>query len=154
MNNLNSHQKLIAKLAGYYVIPHELLHVLAYRLLGKSYRYRWGQPYVEPVEQMTRRERLFTSLFPFTVCFGLGWLLSLGWITLVFFLNLQTDHPEIPVWLMGMLLVSIMLVFYSSMSQNDLIKSYHLLFPKDKPQDHSPKPHRSPDDQHQDRQEP
>jgi hypothetical protein len=65
LNDLTPYQKFIRRLGGYYLIPHELLHVLAYRLIRKPYRYEWGWPYVIPIAAMTRRERLFTALFPF-----------------------------------------------------------------------------------------
>ncbi len=64
---------------GYLLIPHELLHVLAYRLQGKSCQYQWGQAYVSPVGPLTRREKLIGLLFPFVVfliLFLMGCILS------------------------------------------------------------------------------
>jgi hypothetical protein len=52
------------KIGGYYLIPHELLHVLAYRLIGKPYDYQWGNYQVSSPAKMTRGERLFVLLLP------------------------------------------------------------------------------------------
>ncbi len=59
------------------LIPHELLHVLGYRLVGKRCLYRWGDDFVTPLGSIRRRERLVGALFPFGVFLILG-MLSLG----------------------------------------------------------------------------
>jgi hypothetical protein len=61
------HQNRTSRLGGYLLIPHELLHLAGFRLAGKQCEYQWGNPYVTPVEPMTRRERLIGGLFPFIV---------------------------------------------------------------------------------------
>lgn len=53
-------------LEGYLLIPHELLHVFGYWLVGKRCRYRWGQSYVTPLEPLARWQDLVGTLFPFT----------------------------------------------------------------------------------------
>jgi hypothetical protein len=58
---------LLWKLDGYLVIPHELLHVLAYRIIGKRCVYRLGEHGVNSLEERTRNERLFCLLFPLLV---------------------------------------------------------------------------------------
>ena len=41
--------ELIWRLDGYAVIPHELLHALAYRIVQKPYHYRLGNHIVSPL---------------------------------------------------------------------------------------------------------
>jgi len=134
-------QILLHKLGGYYLIPHELLHVLAYRIIGKPCHYGWGNHYVKPLEKMTLPQRLFTSLFPFLSCFGVGLCFILAWMTLSFFANLQPDHPHDLTWHMVLVLFGSGLAFYSTTAEGDIMNSYYLLFAKDKPQDYRPKQH-------------
>lgn len=60
-------QTWFSRLEGYVLIPHELLHLVGYRLVGKQCKYEWGQPYVTPIEPLSRNERLVGVLFPFIV---------------------------------------------------------------------------------------
>jgi hypothetical protein len=55
------------RLGGYLLIPHELLHLLGFRLVGKRCAYRWGQPHVTPLEPMARWQLMVGRLFPFIV---------------------------------------------------------------------------------------
>ncbi len=36
-------QPWLHRLGGYFLIPHELLHIVGYRLVGKQCRYEWGE---------------------------------------------------------------------------------------------------------------
>lgn len=67
------------KLEGYYLIPHELLHVLAYRLLDKPYLYRWGDHRVKSTAKQTQRERVFILLLPTILCWGVALLSYVMW---------------------------------------------------------------------------
>lgn len=58
---------MLQKIEGYLLIPHELLHVAAYRIIGKQYIYRFGDLSVRPLEERTVKERLFCLLFPLGV---------------------------------------------------------------------------------------
>lgn len=60
-------QSWLSHLQGYLLIPHELLHVLGYRLVGQRCEYRWGNTQVIPRETVTRPERLVGMLFPFAI---------------------------------------------------------------------------------------
>jgi hypothetical protein len=64
----------LGDLLGYFAIPHELLHLLGYRLVGRRCTYHWGQLYVTPLEAMPLRHRLVGLLLPAFV-FGLIFLL-------------------------------------------------------------------------------
>jgi len=74
-------QPLLHKLGGYYLIPHELLHVLAYRLIDKPCQYRWGDHQVVSSAPKTRSERLFVLLLPITIC----WVLGLSFHSIILF---------------------------------------------------------------------
>jgi len=54
-------------LGGYFLIPHELLHILGFWLVGKQCRYQWGNNYVTPIGPLTYREQLVGTLFPFCI---------------------------------------------------------------------------------------
>ncbi len=65
--NCDYNAAMLWKLDGYLVIPHELLHVLAYRLIGKRCAYQWGDHAVNSLEDRTINQRLFCLLFPLLV---------------------------------------------------------------------------------------
>ena len=71
------------RLDGYAVIPHELLHVLAYRLIRQPCQYRLGDHAVRPLSERTVAEEVFVKLFPLMVTGGLAlatfglWLVTL-----------------------------------------------------------------------------
>src|SRR5436190_2967556 len=70
----------LARLEGYLLIPHELLHVSAYRLLGKPCDYQWGAMKVTPLASLSRREQLFVTLLPLVTMWGVGLGLYLLWL--------------------------------------------------------------------------
>ena len=140
------------KLSSYYLLPHELLHVFAHWLIGKPCHYEWGNHYVTPLAKMKLWEQLFTSLFPFITCLGMGLIFSLTWLTMTFFMLKQPDYHLTLTWHVILLVMGLGLVFYSSTAEGDLIQSYQLLFPKEPAQDNRPEPHGSPKDNPQQRQ--
>lgn len=64
-------------LGGYLLIPHELLHLLGFWLVGVRCRYRWGQPSVTPLGSMSRRQHLVGVLLPFLIFLPLFLLCAL-----------------------------------------------------------------------------
>ena len=64
---------MLWKVEGYLLIPHELLHVAAYRLIGRRCSYRLGDSYVKHIEHCTVRQYpfclLFTSFRQYATCF-------------------------------------------------------------------------------------
>jgi hypothetical protein len=58
-------------LNGYIAIPHELLHVAGYWLVGKPCQYRWGDAYITSQKGLKLWEHLVGLLFPFIICSGL-----------------------------------------------------------------------------------
>jgi hypothetical protein len=61
------YQTRTPSLGDYFLIPHELLHILGFWLVGKQCRYRWGNNYVTPIGPLTYREQLIGTLFPFFI---------------------------------------------------------------------------------------
>jgi hypothetical protein len=131
------------KVGGYYAIPHELLHVLAFQLIGKPYSYKWGDHQVKPLAETTRPEKLFILLLPFVVCFGLGLLFHLFWIMSAFFITIPPERYFIdgPTWHFIFPNMVALFILYSGNSYGDLIRAYRLLFTQNEAQNNSPNPH-------------
>jgi hypothetical protein len=111
------------RFSGYIAIPHELLHVAGYRLVGKQCNYKWGQPYVKPIGPMRLWEEMVGSLFPFVV---------LGFIFLVLTVlsglaYRQVLHGEPSFWLIIWTSLAIMVGSYAGTVVDDLRQSYLLI---------------------------
>ena len=121
---------MVSKLEGYLLIPHELLHVVGYRLVGKQCRYRLGEPSVMPLGSLTRRERLVGILFPFAVfvtLFGLFALLS-GLSPLI-----VKNQPEKALgWGLALGAMSLIAGGYACTAIGDLRQAYLLIYNKPK----------------------
>ena len=133
------------KFAGYYLIPHELLHILAYLITGKPYRYDWGAHRIRSLSPKTRGQKLFVLLFPFGVCWGIGLFFGLLWLLSAFFIQLPPERYFIdgPTWHLVLLVLAWLSVFYSSTALQDLIDAYGWLF-KYQAQNDSPQPQQDP----------
>ena len=120
---------LLHKLGGYYLIPHELLHVLAYWIIGKRCFYQWGDWKVKSLQPKTRREKLFVLLFPITVCWIIGILFHIFWLLLVILSGLPREYI-----LEGsgthflLLILGILPIFYTHTVGKDLLDAYGWLF--------------------------
>ena len=137
------------KLGGYYLIAHELLHVLAYRLIGKSYHYEWGDYSVQPLAERTRPERLLVLLFPFVTCWVLGFFFHFLWLlSAIFLITIPLDRYLVdgPTWHFALPIIASLFILYSGTAYEDLIIAYHLLFGKYKSNYHSYEPHRQTED--------
>jgi uncharacterized protein (DUF3820 family) len=110
----------------YLALPHEFLHIVGYRLVGKQCVYRWGDAHVTPLGPMTLWERLVGILLPFvvfsTLCLVSGVLSGLAY-------RYQLRDGSLG-WFI--LLVGLALVFgsYAGTAIGDLRKAYLLLFDK------------------------
>ncbi|HXW01113.1 MAG TPA: hypothetical protein VEC93_22055 [Anaerolineae bacterium] len=125
----------LKKLEGYVGIPHELLHLVGYRLVGKKCRYRWGDPYVKPIGPLTRRERLVGLLFPF----GVSSLIFLG-LTLLsggIFAYYARQVMRPPLWAFLPGLLALLSGAYACLSVGDLRRAYLVITGKPA---HSPTP--------------
>lgn len=121
---------LFDKLLGYYAVPHELLHVLAYRIIGKPCRYQWGDYRAQSLAPKNRREKLFVLLFPFLVCWGMGLLFGSLWLLSALFVKIPPDRYFIdgPTWHLIFLILGALFVLYSGTAHKDLIDAYAWLF--------------------------
>jgi len=135
-------KSFLYKLGGYYLIPHELLHVLAYRIVGEPCHYKWGSYHVQSSTPKRRREKLFILLFPFVICWVLGFFFGALWILSVFFIKVPPERYFIegPSWHIIFLIMAWLSILYSGTAHQDLIDAYGWLF-KYKAQDDSPEQH-------------
>ena len=120
------HQSWLSRFGGYILIPHELLHVVGYRLMGKECRYEWGNSYVTPIGRMTRRQDLIGMLFPFTVF--LMFLTSFA--ILAGFASEQVVRDGSFFWFIFWLTLAYIAGFYVCTAIGDLRRAYLLITKK------------------------
>jgi hypothetical protein len=116
----------LEKLEGFLAIPHELLHVVGYRLVGKKCSYRLGKLYVLPSGAMTRRERLIGLLFPFVIFCTIFLLTTFGVAVGVTYYDLA----KTPWWVLVLFVLAIISGIYTFFSTGDLRQAYLLLHKK------------------------
>ena len=116
---------MASRLEGYFLIPHELLHVAGYRLVGRKCRYHLGNPFVTPLEPMTRREELVGLLFPFVVFVSLFLLLTVLSGLIPFIVNRQEGNGLLWVGLLG--LPAFLAGVYACTTVEDLRRAYLIL---------------------------
>lgn len=155
MNDRIVFWNFLHKLGGYYLIPHELLHVLAYRLIGKPCSYRWGDHCVRSLAPKTKREKLFVLLFPFGVCWVLGIFFGFLWIISAFFIDIPPERYLIdgPTWHFIFPIIATLFVIYSGAAHQDLIDAYGWLF-KYKVEYDSPESHQQAEEEQAHRHQP
>lgn len=126
MTRQSNLQNWFVRLSGYVVMPHELLHVVGFRLVGKQCEYRWGNHYVTPIEPMTGRERLVGMLFPFAVFF----VLLISFIILAGFAAEYVVREGAFFWFIFWLTLTYIAGFYMCTAIGDLRQAYLLIFDK------------------------
>jgi len=79
--------------------PHELIHVIAFRLIKKRYEYHFGDARVGIVDPLTRPERLFTLALPL-ITWGAMTLISYTILAVatVFWLRQNPSVATPPLW--------------------------------------------------------
>lgn len=131
------------KLGGYYLIPHELLHVLAYRMIGKPCRYEWGDYQVRSSIKMTRGEKLFVLLLPVAICLALSLFFHFIWIVLA--LSAQMSLAEYifaaPKWHFLVHVLANLCMLYSGTAYRDIRQVLYLLFDQKETKQNSYKSH-------------
>ena len=144
MNNQSVSNDLLYKLEGYYLIPHELLHVVAYRLIGKPCHYQWGDHRVSSSAPKTRRERLFVLLLPFGVCWVFGLFFHFVWVILALSAQIPPEKyfSEGPLWHFIFPVVASLFILYSGAAYGDVRVVLRILFGQDKPQQGGHEPHK------------
>lgn len=147
MNKAPYVKQFLHKLGGYYLIPHELLHVWAYRIINKPYHYQWGAYQVKALSKNTRRERLFIILFPFVVCWLIAFLFFMLWlVALVLIIKMPLEQYFLvvgPGWPVALPIIGTLFIFYSGTAHRDLMRAYQILIRKDKSSQNSGEPHPS-----------
>lgn len=125
---------LLWKLDGYLVIPHELMHVIAYRLIGKRCTYRLGDHTVQAVEERTFGQRLFCLLFPLLVNGLAVLILTAIWMATY----IQARYPLNPLvylqvapdWHRALFFGMVFLVSYTCTSVFDVMLAGRLIMEK------------------------
>jgi hypothetical protein len=127
MNNLQTKNSLdherrnwLTQLEGYLLIPHELLHLVGYKLVGKRCHYHWGNSYVTPIDPMTRNEKLVGLLFPLAACL-MAWLL-------LFPLPFVALFIAGPTWAIILTLLPVIPFAYAFTAIGDLRRAYLLIY--------------------------
>jgi hypothetical protein len=125
---------MLWKIDGYLAIPHELLHVLAYRLIGKKCSYSYGEHFVRALSPLTFAERLLVLLFPLFILGGTALIFQLLWaITylLIGFPPQPINYFRVaPMWHKLLWVVSVILMLYSGSSVMDIVMAVRLVFQK------------------------
>ncbi len=134
MNKQHPSNHFLHKFGGYYLIPHELLHVLAYRLIGKQCHYEWGDYRVRGLAKRTRPERLLVLLLPFVVCWVFALFFSFLWILSAFFIKMSPQRYFIdgPTWHFVFPIIASLFVLYSGTAYRDVRVVLRMLSGKDK----------------------
>lgn len=109
-----------------FALPHELLHIAGYRLVGKQCRYEWGNFYVQPLGPMRLRERLVGLLFPFVI-FTLS-VIVCGLLSLFSYKTMLQGGS--PWWFLGWTLAALIAGGYAGTTIGDLRKAYLLIVNK------------------------
>lgn len=117
----------LKQLFGYLAIPHELLHIVGYRLVGERCAYQWGNSYVSPLGEMPRWKRFVGKLFPFIIFFSLTILFSLS----AGFASKQLAQEGEVIGFIFWLGLTYIAGFYTMSTVGDLRQAYLLL--KNKP---------------------
>ncbi len=126
---------------GWILIPHELLHVLAHRLIGQPCAYQLGRPTVRSLGRLSRRDRVFVLLFPLGVMLGLGlgltltYLITFVWLILPTLANpLVTYWQVAPGWHQALWVALFAIITYTGTTYTDLYLAYQIVTHRDKSQ--------------------
>lgn len=121
VKQIKQHQNIT--LGGYLAMPHELLHIAGYKLVGRSCQYRWGDFHVKPQGEMTISQRLVGLLFPFImfslVCFVTSVLSGFAY-------RYGLDHGYF-LWFIILTIVALMSGAYAGTAIGDLRQAYLLI---------------------------
>jgi len=125
---------LLWRIDGYVGIPHELMHVAAYRMIGKRCAYRWGDNAVTMLEPCTLGERIFCLLLPLLINLLATFLLLSIWVVTYIGANYPANpllyFRVAPTWHHALLLGWFFLLTYSGMSTLDVLIVFRLLLQK------------------------
>lgn len=124
---------MVWKLEGYLLIPHELLHVIAHRVIGKRCSYRLGESHVTQIDPCTSDEHLFCLLFPLLVSAPISFVPLVVWF-MTYAMNRYPASEYIyvaPLWHQALFVVWFLLFNYvASSCFYDVIFAIRLLLKK------------------------
>ncbi len=123
---LTKPQSLLIRIGRGLVIPHELLHIVGYRLVGRQCDYRWGDSRVKPVGPMSRHARLVGLLFPFAVFSSLT--IIFGLLSTFAYANVLRGNS--PLWFILWTGLTLVAGGYAGTAVGDLRRAYLLIFNK------------------------
>ncbi len=144
---------MVFKLSAYIGLPHALLHILAYRLIGKDCVLDLNQRRVHSLEERTPKEAAFVKMFPTLAIGGLAVILLIAWaVTIPFsgYGSLATYYRTADLWHQAIWWIGIAILMYAGMGILHLYWGIRILLGKPS---HSP-PHQpdehlsSRDEQH------
>ena len=123
------------RLDGFLGIPHELLHVLAHRLVKRPCYYRLGDTFVLSLELLPLRQRLFVLLFPLAVMVAAFCVLyAVALVTAVVFVaptltptTFRNYWLDFPAWHKILLLITVLPVVYAPTAFTDVRMAVRLL---------------------------
>jgi hypothetical protein len=119
------------KIERQWLAAYALLHIAAYRLLGKRYRDQGGLLSVQPAEPLTRGQQLFCLLFPLLVTLTLIAALGAVWLYtyLQFFPTLapRAYYRTAPLWHIAIQGIALLLPLFASPAYFDLRRALRLL---------------------------
>jgi hypothetical protein len=142
MNQQSGFQTFLRKLGGYYLVPHELLHVLAYRIIGKPCHYEWGDYRVQSSAPKTQGERLFILLLPVVVCLILSFFFHFVWVALALSARMSLGEYILtaPRWHFVFHGLANVFMLYSGTAYRDVRRALQILFGQEKTKQKSHKP--------------
>lgn len=124
---------MLWKLEGYLLIPHELLHVAAHRLIGRRCSYRLGDSYVKHIDPCTTGEYLFCLLFPLMITMPIALIPLVVWILTFSWYGYLTNEYlfTAPLWHQSLFVLWFVLFTYvGSSCLYDIVFAIRLLFKK------------------------
>lgn len=119
------------KIEQFWMAAYELLHIAAYRLIGKRYRYQGGLLAVQPAEALTRGQQVFCLLFPLLVT--LTAVLALGAVWIYTYVQLfptlepRNYYRTAPFWHIALQGIAVLLPLFASPAYFDLRRALRLL---------------------------
>ena len=114
-----------------WLAAYEYLHIAAYRLMNKHYRYTADRVGVQPVEPLTRGQHLFSLLFPLLVvllaALALGALWLYTYLTLFPDIEPQAYYGSAPRWHIGLQILAVLLPIFAAPAYFDVRRAIRLL---------------------------
>ncbi len=126
VKQIKRHPDRVITLEGYLAIPHELLHIVGYKLVGHSCQYRWGDFHVKPQGQMNISRRLVGLLFP---CMIFSCVCLVSSILTGFAYRYGLDHGSF-IWFAILTTTALVSGAYAGTAIGDLRQAYLLVLGK------------------------